>query len=197
MVLYLLRRSNTILLLCKVIFVVFSSFCVILDTENLVIALFCLCKSGFFATRNQPSLIWGMSLCKHRLHRELTRRARDMHLPSRLLVSQGYGGMAPVSGVLEWSDTGSLGRLGREDQVRIKRRAWTGDIIVGISYRLADQEVQADETFCRQTGAALHSQTLILMGTSTTLIICWRNNTAGHKQSRSFLECVDDTSLTK
>ena len=25
--------------------------------------------------------------------------------------------------------------------------------------------------------------------------ICWRDNTAGHKQSRRFLECVDDNFL--
>lgn len=30
-----------------------------------------------------------------------------------------------------------------------------------------------------------------------TLIICWGNNTTGHKHSSSFLECVDDNILTQ
>ena len=29
------------------------------------------------------------------------------------------------------------------------------------------------------------------------LYICWRDNTAGHKQSRRFLECIDDNFLTQ
>lgn len=66
-----------------------------------------------------------------------------------------------------------MGRLVREDQDRIKRRAGTGDVIVGICCRLPDEEVQADESFCRQTGAASHSQTLILMGDFNHSDICW------------------------
>lgn len=111
-----------------------------------------------------------------------------MHMPAKLLVSQGYGVIPPMSGVLEWRDTGSLGRLSGEDQVRIRRRAGTGDITVGIRYRLPDQEVQADETFCRQTRASLHSQTLILIGDFNHSDSSWRSNTGGHKQSRRFLE---------
>ena len=75
-----------------------------------------------------------------------------------------------MTGVLEWKDTGSLGRTGRRDKegavalyvsdqlecmelclgmheepteslwVRIKGRAGTGDIIVGVCYRPPDQE---------------------------------------------------------
>jgi len=32
------------------------------------------------------------------------------------LISQRCGGMAPVDGVLEWKDTGSLGRMGRGEE---------------------------------------------------------------------------------
>ena len=52
-----------------------------------------------------------------------------------------------------------------------------------------------DEAFYRQIGAASRSQALVLMGDSSHPDICWRDNTAGHKQSRRFLECVDDNFL--
>jgi len=41
--------------------------------------------------------------------------------------------------------------------VRIKGRAGTGDIIVGVYYRAPDQEEQVDEALYRQTGAVSHS----------------------------------------
>ncbi|GAB0181498.1 hypothetical protein GRJ2_000615100 [Grus japonensis] len=79
--------------------------------------------------------------------------------------------------------------------VRIKGRAGTGDIIVGVYYRPLDQEHQADDSLCRQIGAASHSQALVLMEDINHPDICWRDNTAGNKQSRRFLECVDDNFL--
>ena len=96
--------------------------------------------------------------------------------------------------MLEWKDTGSLGRTGRGDReggvtlyvsdqleclelclgmdeelteslwVRIKGKAGTGDVIVGVCYRPPDQEDRADEALYRQMGAASRSQALILMG---------------------------------
>ncbi|GAB0204924.1 hypothetical protein GRJ2_002958000 [Grus japonensis] len=79
--------------------------------------------------------------------------------------------------------------------VRIKGSAGAGDIIVGVCYRPPDQGDQADEALYRQIGAASHSQALVLMGDFNHPNICWRDNTAGHKQSRKFLECVDDNFL--
>jgi len=63
--------------------------------------------------------------------------------------------------------------------LRIKDRAGTGDVIVGICYRPLDQEDRADEALSRQTGTASCSQPLVLVGTSTTLISV--GVTAGHK----------------
>jgi len=37
---------------------------------------------------------------------------------------------------------------------------------------------------------------LVLMGDFNHPTMCWRNITAGHKQSRSFLECISDNFLT-
>ncbi|GAB0182918.1 hypothetical protein GRJ2_000757100 [Grus japonensis] len=69
------------------------------------------------------------------------------------------------------------------------------DLIVGICYRPPNQEDQADEALYRQIGTASHSQALVLMGDFNHPNICWRDNTAGHKQSRRFLECIDDNFL--
>ncbi|GAB0208733.1 hypothetical protein GRJ2_003339000 [Grus japonensis] len=79
--------------------------------------------------------------------------------------------------------------------VRIKGRAGTGDITVGVCYRPLDQGDRADEALYRQIGAASHSQALVLMGDFNHPDICWRDDAAGHKQSRKFLECTDDNFL--
>jgi len=76
--------------------------------------------------------------------------------------------------------------------VRIKGRAGTGDIIVRVCDRPPDQEDWVDEALCRQIGAASPSQALVLMGDFNHPNICWRDDTAGHKQFRRFLDCVDD-----
>ena len=122
-----------------------------------------------------------------------------------------------MTGVSEWKDTGSLGRTGRRDEkgvspsrsmtswsawssawgwMRSPLRAYgSGAIIVGVCYRQPNQEDGADEALYRQIGAASCSQALVLMGDLNHPDICWRDNTAGHKQSRRFLECVDDNFL--
>ncbi|GAB0209914.1 hypothetical protein GRJ2_003457100 [Grus japonensis] len=79
--------------------------------------------------------------------------------------------------------------------VRIKGRAGAGDIIVGVCYRPPDQGDRADEALYRQIGAASHSQALVLIGDFNHPDICWRDNAAERKQSRKFLECVDDNFL--
>ena len=76
--------------------------------------------------------------------------------------------------------------------VRIKGRAGTEDIIVEVYYRLPDQEDGAVQALYRQIGAASCSQNLLLMGDINHPDLCWGDNTAGHKQSRRFLECIDD-----
>ncbi|GAB0202998.1 hypothetical protein GRJ2_002765400 [Grus japonensis] len=79
--------------------------------------------------------------------------------------------------------------------VRIKGRAGAGDIIAGVCYRPPDQGDQADEALYRQVGAASRSQALVLMGDFNHPNICWRDNTAECKQSRKFLECINDNFL--
>ncbi|GAB0199653.1 lysine-specific histone demethylase 1A [Grus japonensis] len=80
-------------------------------------------------------------------------------------------------------------------RVRLKGSAGTGNIIAGVCYRPPDQGDRADEALYRQIGVASCSQALVLMGEFSHPDICWRGNTAGHKQSRRFLECIDHNFL--
>ncbi|GAB0177254.1 hypothetical protein GRJ2_000190600 [Grus japonensis] len=70
-----------------------------------------------------------------------------------------------------------------------------GDIITGVCCRPPQQGDRADEALYRQIGTASRSQALALMGDFNHPGICWRDNAAEHKQSRKFLECVDDNFL--
>jgi len=79
--------------------------------------------------------------------------------------------------------------------VQIKGRAGTGDITMGVCYRPPNQEDQADKALHMQIGVASRSQTLTLMGDFNHLNICWQDNTAGHRQSRRFLDFTDDNFL--
>jgi len=79
--------------------------------------------------------------------------------------------------------------------VSIEGRAGTGGITVRACYRPADQGYRVNKALYRQTGAASRSQALVLIGDFNHPTICWRDNTAGHKQSRRFLNCVDDNIL--
>ncbi|GAB0180562.1 hypothetical protein GRJ2_000521500 [Grus japonensis] len=58
-----------------------------------------------------------------------------------------------------------------------------------------DQEEQVDEALYRQIEEASYSQALVIMGDFKHPSTCWRDNSAGHKQSRGFLESIDDNFL--
>lgn len=73
--------------------------------------------------------------------------------------------------------------------VWIKGRTGQSDIIAGVCSRPPDQ----DEALYRQVGVASYSQALVIMGDFKHPNICWWDNTAGHKQSRRFLESIDSS----
>jgi len=60
----------------------------------------------------------------------------------------------------------------------------TGDIVVGVCCTPPDQEEAVEEAFYKQLEVGPHLQVLVLMGDFNYPNICWRNNTARHKQSR-------------
>ena len=80
----------------------------------------------------------------------------------------------------------------------IKERTGQGDFIVGIiCCTPPDQEEEMDEALYRQIGAASCSQALVVMEDFIHSSVCWRDNTAGHRKSRRFLERIDDNFLTQ
>ena len=65
-------------------------------------------------------------------------------------------------------------------------------LVVGVCYRLPDQEEPVDEAFLLQLQEVSHLQVLVLMGDFNHPDICWDSGMAGGKQSRRFLESVED-----
>jgi len=57
--------------------------------------------------------------------------------------------------------------------------------------------IETDKIFYKQLGKVSQSLALIFMGDFNLLDMCWKYNTAERKQSRRFLECVEDNSLTQ
>lgn len=80
--------------------------------------------------------------------------------------------------------------------VRIKEKTGMGIIVVGVCYRLPDQEEQVHEAFYRQLKVASCLQVLVFMGYFNHPDVCWRDNAAGHKQPRRFPEGIGDNFLT-
>lgn len=66
-----------------------------------------------------------------------------------------------------------------------------GDFLVDVCCRLPDQEGEIDVAVFRQLGEASCLQLLVLIGSFIHLDIYRMGNTAGHKQSRRFLEVID------
>ncbi|GAB0206965.1 hypothetical protein GRJ2_003162100 [Grus japonensis] len=60
---------------------------------------------------------------------------------------------------------------------------------------LWDEEV--DEAFYKRLAEVSQSLALVLVGDFNLPDICWKSNTAERKQSRRFLECVEDNFLTQ
>ena len=79
--------------------------------------------------------------------------------------------------------------------VKIRGRADKADILVGICYRLPNQDEETDELFYEQLAEAVQSPAFILMGDFNFPDICWEYNIAKKKQSRRFLECMEDNFL--
>lgn len=71
------------------------------------------------------------------------------------------------------------------------------DILVGVSYRPSSQDEEADEMFYKQLGEVSQSPACVLMGDFDLPDVFWKYNTAERKQSRRFLKCVEEKSLTQ
>jgi len=72
-------------------------------------------------------------------------------------------------------------------------KANKADIVVGVCYRPPNQDEETHEIFYKQLQEFSRSLALVLMVSPD---VCWKYNTAERKQSRRFLECVEDNFLT-
>ncbi|KAK4808570.1 LOW QUALITY PROTEIN: hypothetical protein QYF61_009873 [Mycteria americana] len=81
--------------------------------------------------------------------------------------------------------------------VRVRGKAKKADTLLGVCYRPPNQDKEADEAFCKQLAGVSQSLALVLMGNFNLPDVCWKYNTAERKQSRRFLECVEDNFLTQ
>ncbi|GAB0208240.1 mitochondrial enolase superfamily member 1 [Grus japonensis] len=70
-------------------------------------------------------------------------------------------------------------------------------ILLGVCYRPPNQDEEADEAFYKQLAEVSQSLALVLVGDFNLPDVCWKSNTAERKQSRRFLECVEDNFLTQ
>ena len=79
--------------------------------------------------------------------------------------------------------------------VKIKDWSSKGHLVAGVCYKPPDQEEAGDEAFLLQLQEVLCSQALVLMGDFNHLDICWDTSMVGGRQSRRFLESVEDKFL--
>ena len=67
----------------------------------------------------------------------------------------------------------------------------------GVCYRPPNQDEDTDEEFYRLLAKVVKSSALVLMGDLNFPDVSWTCNTAQRKQSRRFLESVEDSFLTQ
>jgi len=76
--------------------------------------------------------------------------------------------------------------------VKMRGKANKADILLGVCYRPPNQDEEAHEVFYKRLAEVSQSLTLVLMGDFNLPDMCWKYNTAEWKESRRFLECVED-----
>ena len=81
--------------------------------------------------------------------------------------------------------------------VRIRGKDCRGNILVGVCYRPPNQDEELDEAFYEQLAEVTRSPALDLMGDFNFPDMGWKYNTAQRKQSRRFLDCVEDSFLVQ
>ena len=68
--------------------------------------------------------------------------------------------------------------------------------MVGVCYRLPNHD-EEDEAFYEQLVDVERLPALDLLGDFNFPDVCWKYNTAQRKQSKRFLECMEDSFLTQ
>ena len=81
--------------------------------------------------------------------------------------------------------------------MKIKDQSSKGHLVTGVCYRPPDQEEPVDEAFLLQLQEVSHSQALVLMGDFNHPDICWNSGMVSGRQSKRFLESVEDNFLVQ
>ncbi|KAM7020678.1 serine/threonine-protein kinase pim-1-like [Acridotheres tristis] len=79
--------------------------------------------------------------------------------------------------------------------VRIQGKATKADILLGVCFHPHNQGGEVDNFFYKQLENVSASSALVLVGDFKLPDICWELNTAEKRQSRKFLECVEENFL--
>ena len=79
--------------------------------------------------------------------------------------------------------------------VKTRGRSDKSDILVGVCYRWLNQDEEIDEVFYKHLAEAARSPALVLMGNFNFPDIRRKYNLVQKKQSRRFLECMEDNFL--
>jgi len=79
--------------------------------------------------------------------------------------------------------------------IKIRGKAKKADDLLGVCYRPPNQDEEVDEVFYKRLAEDSELLALVLMEDFNLPDICWKYNTAERKQSRRFLECVEDNFL--
>ncbi len=72
-----------------------------------------------------------------------------------------------------------------------------GHLAAAVCYRPPDQEEAVDKAFLLQRQEVSRLRALVLMGDFNHPDICWDSGMAGGRQSRRFLESVEDNFLVQ
>ena len=104
--------------------------------------------------------------------------------------------------VRKWIDCKELCLRNSYDQVKslwvkIKDQSIKGHPVVGVCHSPPDQEEVVDEAFLLQLQEVPHPWALVLMGNFNHPDICWNSGMGGGRQSRRFLESVEDNFLVQ
>ncbi|KAK4821080.1 hypothetical protein QYF61_012422 [Mycteria americana] len=107
-----------------------------------------------------------------------------------------YPGRVPSQLLLHLAEHGKLKRAWGL-WVKMRGKANKADTLLGACYRPPNQDEEADEAFYKQLAGVSRLLALVLMGGFNLPDVCWKYNTAERKQSRRFLEHVEDNFLTQ
>ncbi|RMC11217.1 hypothetical protein DUI87_12132 [Hirundo rustica rustica] len=81
--------------------------------------------------------------------------------------------------------------------LRIKGKAIKAHILLGVCYGSPNKEEEVDKLFYKQLENVSGSSALVLVGDFDLPDICWELSTAEKRQSRTFLECMEDNFLSQ